>query len=222
MELKMTLKKEKKEVVLKPDKSIYLTYEDYPIEDLLTYAGIDCLVTSELASRMSRHIYEEPLYTFTEQDATGKFVKRQGKLMSIADSYAAYTTEAHEFILDLENNGIKYDVELNKVFKKQLEEEIAELEKVIFEGMGTRINLDSGDQLGKYLYGTRGFEVNRRTKTGEPSTDGEAVKELAEKYPEEKKWLAPLAKRNDLASIYRTFVATYVEDFVKRDGRVHA
>lgn len=210
------------EKVLKQDKPIYYTYEDYPCEDLFIYSGVDCLVTSDLLSKLGLKIFEEPLYTWVEQDAKGHQIKRREKIMSIAESYQKYTTEAHEFILDLEMNGMKYDVELNKVLKKRLEVEIAELETIIFAGMGMEINLDSGQQLSEYLYGTRGFEVNRRTKTGEPSTDGDAVKELAGKYPAEKVWLEPLAKRNDLASIYRTFVATYVEDFVKRDGKVHA
>ena len=206
---------------LKVDKPIYHTYEDYPIEDLMVYGGIDCLVTSELLERLGTKIYETPEYTWIDRDASGKMVRRKESIMSIAESYGKYTAEAHDFIMDLEMNGIKYDVDLNKVVKVQLETEITELEEVIFREIGFRLNIDSGQQLSKYLYEERGFVVNRRTKTGEPSTDGEAIKELSELHPEEK-WLVPLAKRNDLASIYRTFVVTYVEDFVKRDGRVHA
>lgn len=141
--------------------------------------------------------------------------------MSIAESYERFTAEAHDFILDLEINGIKYDVELNKVLKLQLETEIAGLETVIFSHI-PNFNLDSGTQLGYYLFVTKGFKTERKTKTGELSTDGDTVKELAVNYPDDKVWLESLAKRNDLSSIYNTFVSTYVEDFVKRDGRIHA
>lgn len=232
MDLQGITKRKKKNAVeempikapaLKINKPIYYTYEDFPIEDLMIYGGIDCIVTTELAGRLNRYIYEEPEYVWIERDVTGKRVKRKDKLMSIAESYEKYTAKAHEFIMDLEVNGIKYDVELNKILKSQLEMEIAELERLIWVSLpGINFNLDSGQQLGHYLYEVRGFEVNRRTKTGEPSTDGEAIKELAIRYPEEKIWLEPLAKRGDLSSIYRTFVSTYVEDFVKRDGRIHA
>jgi DNA polymerase-1 len=205
---------------LKVEKPEYYTYEDYPIEDLLLYAGIDCIVTSGLLSRVSPLIYAKPEYTVIEQDSLGKKVKVNTTLMSIAESYELYTQEAHEFIMDLEVNGIKYDVELNKVLKVQLEAEIAELEAVIFSHI-PRFNLDSGAQLGDYLYKTCAFVTERRTKSGELSTDGDTLKELAKNYPASNVWLLPLSKRGDLSSIYNSFVATYVDDFVKSDGRVH-
>ena len=199
----------------------YHTYEDFPIEDLITYGGIDCIVTSELLSRVSKRINDEPEYTHVET-RDGVILKEKRSIMSIADSYQRYTSEASEFILDLEMNGIKYDVAGNRRMKLRLEKEIAELEAVVKGYIGQFINLDSGQQLANYLYNQRGFTITNRTKTGEPSTDGDAVKDIAKRYPDEKTWLDPLAKRNDLASIYRTFISTYIEDFVKRDGRIHA
>jgi DNA polymerase-1 len=220
MELKVTKKKavstKQKEPAETLTKQHYYTYEDYPIEDLLVYGGIDCIVTSGLLGRLSSRIFEKPHYTWIDGNK-----KTDVELMSIAESYQKYTTEAHEFILDLEMNGIKYDIEKNKVFKARLQTEIAGLETQIFSHIPP-MNLDSGQQLAECLYGTREFKVESRTKTGEPSTDGDAIKALAIAYPEAKVWLELLAKRNDLASIYRTFVETYVEKFVKRDGRVHA
>ena len=209
------------ESALKLDKPVYYTYEDYPIEDLLIYGGIDCIVTSELLSRLSKYVYEEPEYTWVKTE-NGRTFKVKETIMSIADSYQKYTAEAHDFIMDLEINGIKYDVDGNRRMKVRLEAEIEELETEIESHIGATFSLDSGQQLAHYLYVIRGFDVTNRTKTGEPSTDGEAVKDLANRYPVEKVWLEPLAKRNDLVSIYRTFISTYVEDFVKSDGRIHA
>lgn len=206
-----------KELELKPVKPIYYTYEDFDIEDLITYGGIDCIVTSELLSRLSKYIYEKPEYIWIDGHT-----KRKETIMSIADSYNKYTAEAHDFIMDLEMNGIKYDVNGNRRMKVKLENEIAELETDITSYIGNTFSLDSGQQLAHYLYVIRGFEITRFTKTGEPSTDGDSVKDIADRYPKEKTWLEPLAKRNDLVSIYRTFIVTYVEDFVKKDGRIHA
>ena len=215
-------KVKKKAEVLKVEVPQYHTYEDYPIEDLLVYGGIDCLVTSELLSRLSKTVFEEKPYIEVSRTSSKTIKKTPVVLMSIAESYTKYTAEAHEFILDLEMNGIKYDVELNKVFKARLESEIAELESLIFREMGTTFNLDSGTQLADFLYNQLGLVTTRTTKSGELSTDGDTIKELAGQYPDRASWLSPLAKRNDLSSIYRTFVATYIGDFVKRDGRVHA
>ena len=41
----------------------YKTYEDFPIEDLLLYGGIDCLVTSSLAKKLVDKATEPSKYT---------------------------------------------------------------------------------------------------------------------------------------------------------------
>ena len=198
-------------------KPVYLTYEDYPIEDLLTYAGIDCLVTSGLASKLMPILSEEPKYTFFTGKSHKKVIRNVPSMIS---SYENYTAPALEFIVDMELNGFLYDVKRNAEVKLQMEKEIEKLETQIFSAIGKRINLDSGDILGNFLYVEKGFEVNSRTKTGEPSTDGAAVLAIAKDHPE-LTWLPLLAKRNDISSLYRTFVANYVKDFVKSDGRIH-
>ena len=203
------------------DKPIYLTYEDYPIEDLILYGGIDCIVTSELASRLLPEITARPNYKQFKSDVvTGTQTKELVQVGSIWSSYQDYTVSALEFIIDLELNGFKYDVELNKQIKERMETELRELDSVIFAGIGKEINLNSGAVLGEFLYVEKGYTIKSRTKTGEPSTDGDAIKEIAKDHPEEP-WLMVLAKRNDIRSLYNTFVSTYVENFVKRDGRIH-
>lgn len=209
------------------EKPKYYTFEDYPIEDLLVYAGIDCIVTSDIASKMFPDIVYEPDFVdyFPEKRADGKatFVRSKvTKAMSIMDMYLAHVAPAHEFLIDLELNGIKYDVEGNRAMKARMEEEIENLEAEIWELIpGVQFNLDSGTETGKYLYDFLKLTPPSFTKTNEPSTDGDAMKELAKNYPEHSKWLNILAKRNDIASLYRTFIRTYVEDFVKSDGRIH-
>lgn len=203
---------------------VYLTYEDYPIEDLMVYAGLDCIVTSDICRKLLEHCVDEPGYIFIEPlvvDGSSKATKKvPGNAMSIVDSYDLYTNFAHEFIIDMELNGIKYDIAKNREIKGRMEAELAELEADIFEKIGKTINLDSGAVLSEFIYGEKGFKAESFTKTGEPSTDGDALKALAKQYPDET-WLGVLAKRNDIASLYRTFIATYVEDFVKPDGRIH-
>lgn len=202
-------------------KPVYHTYEDYPPEDLYLYAGVDCIVTSELASKLMPKCLKEPLYTtfLPYEKAIGGIGKRTDTLMSIMESYEEFTIPAHEFIIDLELNGIKYDIEGNIRTKIRMEAEIAELEAEIFRSIPS-INIDSGVVLGDYLYRVLGLEVAATTKTGEPSTDGDALKALAKLNPG-LPWLVTLAKRNDIASLYRMFIANYVRDFVKRDGRIH-
>ena len=82
------------------------------------------------------------------------------------------------------------------------------------------------------MFCTIGFIPPYLTQSGEPSTDGEALLTLAGldplnppkdyKTPNPKlQFLALLAKRKDINSAHNTFIRTYIEDFVKRDGRIH-
>ena len=193
----------------------YYTYEDYPVEDLLLYAGLDTYCTLSLVQRLSRACSAEPSYI---RSVNGKD-KVPGKTMSIFESYDLFTTPAFNFILDLEINGIGYDVEGNKAMAARMVIEVAELERQIFAEIPA-VNLDSGIAVAEYLYTTLGLEIQSTTKTGEPSVDGEALAALEKKYGF--KWLGWMAKRKDIVSIYRTFIVNYVDDFVKPDGRIHA
>lgn len=198
----------------------YLTYEDYPVEDLMLYGGIDCLVTSELMSRLMPEISKKDTYVEYGVLPSGKTYKRNILVDSILNSYNNYSKESLEFIIDLELNGFKFDIELNEIIKKRMEEELEQLEAVLFKEIGREINLNSSQIVRDFLYVEKGFEVEDKTKTGEPSTDGDAIIKMAKKYSEHT-WLPILAKRNDIRSLYNTFVSTYVKDFVKPDGRIH-
>jgi DNA polymerase-1 len=196
------------------NKPIFRTYEDFPYEDLCTYAGLDCIVTSELLSQVWEKLNEEPQYIrFNRGQQT------QEKLMSVAESMARYTMPALDFICDMEINGIKYDIGLNKKIGAKMVEEVSNLESLIFSAIGKELELDSGKVLGEFLYGEQGYTPPYKTKTGEPSTDGEALRELAKSTGLQ--WLADIGKRTDIVSVYRTFIRDYVSEHVKRDGRIH-
>jgi len=206
----------------KDEKKIYRTYEDYNFEQLLCYAGLDCIATSELLANMMPEIAR----TLPLRDTDGGIVHAP----AIIDVAEKWEMPAFEFLLDMEITGIKYDCDRNRKISLQMVEEIRGLEELIFEQIGVKINLDSGTEVAKLLYDTLGFEPPFKTKSGDPATDGTALltlaglDPLAQKYvaPDpEKQFLAYMAKRRDINSVHNTFIRSYIEDFVKRDGRVH-
>lgn len=212
------------EVAVK-DTNEYLTYEDFEYENLLTYAGIDCLVTSGLLSKVFPGICEEPSFKIVGVDGNPITIQAPAIIKSISEVEMV----AHEYILDLEINGLKYDVDRNQAFSKRMVQEIDELEDGIFRKTG-KFNWNSGLEMQQLLYERCKFEPPTLTKSGEPSTDGDALLMLAGIDPmsfkyvaedPEKQWLANLAKMKDINSTHNTFVRTYVDDFVKRDGRLH-
>jgi DNA polymerase-1 len=201
---------------------VFNTYEDFLFEDLVKYAGLDCIATSELLARL----YPEVSKTLPLRTPDGKVTYAP----AILDVTQKYEMPAFDFLLDMEITGIKYDCDANREISAKMVEEISQLEDLIFEQIGTRINLDSGVEVAKLLYGTMGFEPPFKTKSGEAATDGTALltlaglDPLAQKYvasDPDKQFLARMAKRRDINSVHNTFIKTYIEDFVKRDGRVH-
>ena len=202
-----------------------LSYEDFPYQDLLVYGGIDCIATSTILSELFPKICEEPEFYIVGPSGS----KITTKAPAIIKSVSEVEMVAHEYLLDLEINGIKYDVDRNREFGIMMVQEVSELEDSIFKTTG-KFNWSSGVEMQSLLYEKMGFEPPSLTKSGEPSTDGDALLTLAGidpmsfKYIAEdpdKQWLADLAKMKDINSTYNTFVKTYVEDFVKRDGRIH-
>lgn len=192
----------------------YETYEDFPSEELYLYAGIDCVATSDLARALYPKLTVEPDYV---RSVGGKKVK--GKAMSIMESYERYMTDIFETIVDLESNGLSYDVNMNRIIGSKMVEEIGVLDDSIFSAIGHAVDQSSGPKLAEFLYGEMGFDVPSYTKGQMPSTDGDALKALAKQYGHE--WLRQMAKRKDISGAHNTFIKTYVEDFVKRDGRIH-
>jgi DNA polymerase-1 len=223
---RVTKPKSTAEPEVKPKEKVYHTYEDFDFHDLQVYAGIDCIVTSELAARTFPMIIEETPYKLVGPNG-GPVA---GKAPAIIESLTNIEMPAMEFLIDLQINGILYDCDKNRQIDKRMREELAELEDRIFGALGKKFNLDSGPEVSNLLYGELGLVAPFQTKTGDDATDGQALLTLAGLDPKAQKYIAPdpskqfladMAKRRDINSARNTFVKTYIEDFVKRDGRIH-
>jgi DNA polymerase-1 len=206
---------------------IYTTYEDFPFSDLLLYAGLDCIATSTLLVKMWPQLVDEP--TQLIDDETG--VQISTRLKSILDTNFEVTQIALDYIIDLELNGMQYDEAMNKEIANKMIAEVAGFDALLKGKIPEGLNLDSGTEVAKYLYGTLGFTPEFFTASGEPSTDGHAILHLAGLDPmkpgkyitpdPDKQFLAHMAKRKDISSTFNTFIKSYVSDWVKKDGRIH-
>jgi len=210
----------------KEDASREVTYEDFAFDALNIYAGIDCIATSGLAVQM----WDELTQIDTMKVPSDRGIATFQQAPAIIDSVIQVEMPAHEFVLDMEINGIGYSPARNAFIDKKMAAEIAELDEKIFSGIGKVINLDSGPAVAKFLYEERGFTPPFLTKAGEPAVDGAALLTLAGLDPlggkfvtkdESLQYLATMAKRKDISSCRNTFIRTYVADWLKRDGRLH-
>lgn len=202
-----------------------VTYEDFDAEKLYVYAGIDCIGTSELLAEV-----------FPKIVAREQVIEQEGKVRTVSkappiiESFLGLEIPSHEFLIDLEINGMGYSIPRNEYISKKMVAEIAALDDKIFSQIGEKVDLNSGKAIAEFLYVKKGFEVPHYTKSGDPATDGAAILKLAGLDPLGGKYvtqdtslqyLADMAKRRDISSVHNTFIKTYVKDFVKRDGRIH-
>lgn len=192
-----------------------LTFEDYPYNELIDYAGIDALVTLDILKKVWPTITRKDKYiAFT--DTRASYITYPP---TIAWELKNIKAEALRFIVDMEVVGMPYDIALNQRLKHDMAIEVDELTDSILTALPSKINLDSAKELGTLLYGTLGFTPPMQTKSGDDATSGDALGELYNQHGLQ--WLADLQKRKNMVSVYRSFIETYVEKFVKRDGRIH-
>jgi DNA polymerase I len=114
-------------------------------------------------------------------------------------------------VVDMERNGMYIDLEFAKVYAKELEADLLEMEKEISAEMGG-INLNSPKQLQKWLYEDRGLD----DISGQQKTDKKTLKLLADDEP----ILEVVLKYKDLYKLWSTYI-TAIPVKVKADGRIH-
>ncbi len=85
-------------------------------------------------------------------------------------------------LAEMEKNGVKIDVNTLKSFSVALEEDIAHLEKTIYEKAGVKFNIASPKQLGEVLFEKLELDPKaKKTKTGQYKTGEDVLLALAHK-----------------------------------------
>lgn len=191
------------------------TYEDFPFNDLMTYAGIDTIVTLELFKALWSRIIAKPEYRIVN-DGDYETIKTP----SVYSEALSIKKDAIQFMVDLTYNGLEYDVDLNRQYDKEMREQVNTLKEKVFAATGERWNTDSDVETQKVLFDKFKLTTSIRTKKGKESTSGDALIQMAKENPE-LPWLKDLVVLNDVAYVHRGFVETYIEKWVKKDGRVH-
>lgn len=214
------------------EKPVYNTYEDFPFDDLNLYAGLDCITTSAVLSKLFPMLVDEPIFITDVNQVDKKNIPSTRKLKALVEVNDEVTLPALEYIIDMEINGMKYDAEMNRRLHVQMTDEISMLKDSIFKMIGKEIDLNSGVKMAEFLYKEKGFIAPYTTTAGEPSTDGDALLTLAGIDPTnpgrylspdpDLQYLAYIAKYKDIFSAHNMFIKSYIEDFVDDDGRIRA
>jgi DNA polymerase-1 len=120
-------------------------------------------------------------------------------------------------LADMENNGIKVDVNLLEELKGINYKYIQELTTDIYEVSGVEFNINSTKQLGVVLFETLGLATAKKTKTGY-STDEAVLSGLVDAHPV----ISLLLKYREAYKLQSTYIEPLLELGLKNpDNRIH-
>ncbi len=115
----------------------------------------------------------------------------------------------------MERVGIRLDVERLRAVSSGLAEQIADLERRIWELAGERFAIGSPQQLGRILFDKLGLSRKRRGKTGF-STDARVLQQIRHEHP-----IVPLIEQwRELTKLKSTYIDS-LPQYVAADGRLH-
>ena len=173
-------------------------FSNVEISKACEYAAEDALMTLKLFNRQ--------LEIFKE--------KNEEEILKLA-----FDVE-FEFIYvlaEMENNGIKIDVELLKKYKEKSNKYISELTSKIHEISGVEFNINSTKQLGVVLFETLGLTASKKTKTGY-STDEAVLSSIENEHPV----IPLLLKYREAYKLQSTYIEPLLELGLKNeDNRIH-
>ena len=135
--------------------------EDVPLEKIKDYACEDADITLQLYN-----IFSEELKTNNLNELAFRLEMPLIKVLA-----------------EIENNGVKIDIESLADFAKDLNKEIESVEKNIFNLAGTEFNISSPKQLGDILFKKLKIKSDGKlTKTKQFSTSEETLVKLLDKH----------------------------------------
>jgi DNA polymerase-1 len=121
-------------------------------------------------------------------------------------------------LADIEHEGVRIDHDTLKEFSKELETDIAKLEKTVYEKAGVRFNIASPKQLGEVLFEKLMLDPKaKKTKTGQYQTGEDVLLSLAAKSD----IVRDILDYRQLQKLKSTYVDALPTMVNQKTGRVH-
>ncbi|MGM0530580.1 MAG: DNA polymerase I [Bacteroidota bacterium] len=193
----------------------YLNYTPISIENLIGKKGKDQLsMRSVSMEKLTPYACEDADLTWQLKSILENELKEHG-LWGLAKKIEMPLIHV---LINMEENGVKINVDELNAYSKELKKELNAIEKEIHEMAGMEFNIDSPKQLGEVLFDRLKIVENpRKTRTNQYSTSEETLQQLSDKHPIIQKVL-------EFRSI-RKLLSSYVESLPKlinkKTGKIH-
>ncbi len=189
--------------------------------------GIDTIPYEELCGKGAKQIGfaevtldQASQYASEDADITLRlyeiFNERLERERSLRSIYQDLELPVMFVLRDMENHGALLDIEILRTQSQTLGTRLEELESEAQKFVGRPFNLASTKQLQEILFGELKLPVIKKTPKGAPSTNEEALQELALDYPLPKL----LLEHRSLSKLKGTYTDKLPHDCDVADGRV--
>jgi DNA polymerase-1 len=193
---------------------IYLNYEPVSITTLIGKKGKGQLNMRDVAI--------EKIKEYAAEDADITYQLAQKLMSEVIEKEAKQLLDEIEIPLinvlsDMEREGVKINKEFLLQYSKELETDIAALEKRIIELAGKSFNIASPKQLGEILFDHLQLDPKaKKTKTGQYQTGEDVLQKLSEH-----EIVQCILDVRQLSKLKSTYVDSLPELINPKTGRVH-
>jgi DNA polymerase-1 len=190
----------------KSRKTPQLSMDEVPTERVAIYAGEDADVAWRLCELLEKNL------DLLDSQARG----------SLRKLYAEVEVPLIEVLAELEYNGIRLDIPLLHRLSGEMGQELAEIEKEIYDLAGHPFNIASLVQLRKVLFEELKLPIQGRTGvTGAASTDQDTLEKLAALDQPGAALPRKILQHRRIAKLKSTYVDALPAMVNPKTGRVH-
>ena len=193
----------------------FLNYRPISIETLIGKKGKNQTSMRDAdLNKVSEYAGEDADITFQLKEVFGPLLEKD----KLTDLFNNIEMPLVQVLAEMEEEGIRLDVDTLKAFSNELTADLTDLEKDILKMAGTDFNIDSPKQLGQIL-----FEVlvitdkPPKTKTGQYSTSEDVLAKLTGKHEIVEKVLS----YRSLKKLKTTYADSLPNEVSEMTGRIH-
>ena len=119
---------------------------------------------------------------------------------------------------EMENAGVRVDVDKLRQGEKQLTAELNELEQRIYSSVGTQFNINSPRQVGELLFEQLKLDSKaKKSKTGQYTTSEEVLVGLKDRH----EVVGLILEYRELKKLISTYISTLPSYISEKDGKIH-
>ena len=193
----------------------YLNHKCIPIEELIGKPGVNQKKMTDLEPKeVYYYACEDADISFTLKNILEKELKK----LKLSNLFYDVELPLMRVLSDIENNGVKIDVQFLSKMAKKLSSYITDTENKIFAIAGESFNIASPKQLGVILFDKLKIEENpKKTKSGQYSTGEEILLKLSKKN----KIVDLILEFREYKKLLSTYIRALPEMVSPSDGLIH-